>query len=218
MKDAYTRREALSIAGAGIATALAGCSGDDSPGTEQNQDTSQAGDGTSTTEGSGDQGDQTATDTGNAGDDTIFEGEEELEEYISSSSSQDSLTTLGQSEYQWVEFEEADSQLNLPSENLPETGVDAYIEQGQLPTGEFDTVYLALGQEGESYEIAWAFLLEDNWDSDSSVVENYESGFYSGGFVTGEGSEIEDFFSEDVNGYTDVSDDIPPEYLDLVEE
>lgn len=214
MVDDYTdRRTILRAVGIGITVSVAGCSGDENspPNAEDADDSTTSDEGTST-----DSETQTEQNSG----DVIQDGEEDLEDYISTAENSEHLPEgrevfppLGRSEYMWIKFEEVSDQIDLNYEGF-ENHVPSNLEdRGRL---NFDTYYLALREESEEYDTAWAGINLEEWEEGSPVAYNSGKGEYSPQSVNM--GSLESFLSEGVRGYSDASSDVPDEYLERIGE
>lgn len=223
-----SRRQVLTAVGVGVASALAGCSGNGSDGEsdsppEEESPTDSATESPTDRETSSPTEEGTSTTAGS--NDTIHDGEERLEEYISESLP-DAKFPEGQQDYLWLEFENADEQLDTSLEWGPsnsEAPADGdlgnilyWAERGKNPQAEFDTMYLLF--DG-SESVSSVFLSEKDYDPEVDVEENMVNspgGYQRMGGGTLEEWTFEEIISEAVEDYSDVSDDFPQEYLNLV--
>lgn len=215
VRDYTDRRTILRAVGIGVTISVAGCSGDEnSPPNAEDSDEST----TSDQETSTDSGTQTEQNSG----DVVHTGEEDLEEYISTAGDPEDLpdglssyTNVGQSEYEWVEFEDIRNQVSFDFGDFGNDDPAGLDERGTLD--EVDTFYLALRESSEGYETIWVGLRADEWDEESSAVGNYRN-FFEGTQTEESTAALESLFDENVSGYDDVSEDLSQDYIELIEE
>lgn len=223
----YTRRDVMAVAGTALGVGLAGCSDNtSSTPTDQNEDEVTGDDGNSgsgeTTNGGSGSTEGSEPETGNLGEDNVLEGEEQFEEFIASNEYGGSDVNT---ERYWIEFESPQDQIEVPvTDQIDESAIEDLIyvvENGERPEGlgSLDALYLAVEEDSDNPVVAEFYFNEDEWDTSAEPVQNMGNG----GFGSPSGEEVpldslEAFFSENVQAYNDVSDDIPQEYLDLVEE
>lgn len=221
-----TRREFIAAAGSGATALIAGCSGDgdttSNSSTDQTVDSTQGdSSGTQKSEGS-----DNGTTKGEEGTDSRYDDpnqgavEDEVEAFLSDGNG---------AVYNWFEFDEPNAQLEFSevvsgSENEGYDSLIAsfnYIANGMNDaSNEFpddvEAVYLAFTNEGSG--TATGNDNEGNYTVQLIPLssERYDSGYRS----TSAGEHSQDvltrFLDENVVGASDVSDDMPQEYLDLV--
>jgi hypothetical protein len=211
-------------AGMGVVAALAGCSGNGSDGK-----------GKSSPEENNQTDSETQTETSNR-DDTVYDGEEELEIFIHSRSE----FIEDDPDYYWIEFEDPTEQIERPIEAdgfSEDRQFNYFVENGSYATSqtgteyEIDGMYLTIpktglktsetGTSGEQQPEVFAFS-EEAWDQDATLQENIDQNIYwRDGLDVSEGvseDEIETLFSEDIQAHNDASEDFPPKYLDLIDQ
>jgi len=149
-------------------------------------------------------------------DDQVRNGEEELEQYMEITD--EGNTLMGRRKYNWVELENVEDQTEKPiTEFAAGTAFEELARGGSVPNADIDTVYVAV-QSGRPNSLDFVYLDSDNWDVDISADENARKGFYDDSPSSLEEDEVLAIFSNDISGYSDVSDDFPDEYLEAIEE
>ena len=214
------RREFLGAAGAGIATALAGCAGDEGESTPSGSETTENPDTSSRDDSDAEESPtDSAPENQNNNGDNIYNGEEDFEEWLSSHE-MDAVP-----ESHWMEFEDPENHFELPlteyvDGNSPLTYNIQEKKRGE-GLGQYDSLYIAVTKDSaEELQFAPLYFTEDEWDASMSARENIQEvgRLMIGGYNNISENDLEAFFEEDVLSYDDVSEDFPQEYLDLVEE
>ncbi|WP_251328134.1 hypothetical protein [Haloplanus pelagicus] len=174
MGDRLNRRAVLQGVGVGVAAGLAGCSGSggsESPESDTSGDGSNGGEipdsASDTTTEPTETESSTSTQAESTGGEVVHVGEEELENYISTAGNPEDLpegassyTTVGQSEYEWVEFEDIRNQVRFDFGDFGNDDPARLDERGTLDS--VDTFHLAL-RDSEGYETIWVGLQADEW-------------------------------------------------------
>ncbi|MUV89129.1 hypothetical protein GJ629_03780 [Halapricum sp. CBA1109] len=213
----------MTAVGVGVITALAGCSGNgsDGGGEPSPEDGDQPDSETQTeqstdTESTPDQ-EHTETSTEASSGDTVYDGEEDFEEWLSSHE-MDAVP-----ESHWMEFEDPENHFELPlteyvDGNSPLTYNIQEKKRGE-GLGQYDSLYIAVTKDSaDELQFAPLYFTEDEWDTSMSARENMQEvgRFIVGGYTPISEGDLETFFEEDVLSYDDISEDFPQEYLDLV--
>lgn len=217
-----SRRQILTATGVGVVTALAGCSGDGSNGEgessseEENQPDSETHTEQSTDTESTPEQEQTETPTETSSGDTVYDGEEDFEEWLSTHET-DVIPNS-----HWMEFEDPENHFELPLTEYVDgnTPLSYNIqEKSSEALDEFDSLYVAVTKQGAGeLQIAPLYFSEEEWDSSMSAGENMQEvgRLIVGGYTPISEGDLEVFFEEDVLSYDDISENFPQEYLDLV--
>jgi hypothetical protein len=208
----------LRAVGVGVTVGVAGCSGNGDDTESATQDTSTDSTETDkTTEGSA-----TDSETQNGGTpgDVVHTGEEELESYISSVGDPEDLPDdvngyfpVGQSEYDWIEFENPVEQIDQNFGDFENDG-NYFFDRGGLDS--VDTLYLALTEISDGYDTAWVGLDSDAWEEGEPAAGN--SGKSELSTIEVSDGSMESFLSGNISSYDDVSDGISQDHLDLIGE
>lgn len=205
----------LSVVGT---VAVAGCSNSSEPATDPEDGESEEGSDKDTEQDQQEKEEHNSdqeNELEQKGDDQVHKGEEELEQYMETD---EGITLMGQSKYNWVELENIEDQTEKPiTEFAAGTVFEELARGGSAPNSDIDTVYVAV-QSGGANSLDFVYLDSDNWDEDISVDENARKGFYQDDPSNLEEDEVLELFSNDISGYSDVSDDFPDEYLEAIEE
>lgn len=190
---------------------IAGCSNSSEPASDPEDGESEGGSDNDTEQEQQDSDQDTQEQNG----DTVHKGEEELEQYMEIL--REEGTILAQRRYEWVELENIEDQTEKPiAEFVTGTVFKGLAKGGPAPYGDIDTVYVAV-QSGRTDSLDFVYLDSDNWDEDISAEENWQEGFYNDSPSSLEEDDLIELFSNDISGYSDVSDDFSSEYLEAIE-
>lgn len=213
----------LTAVGTGATIALAGCSGDSQDGSgngenEPENTQTETESPTENTESETAESQDTETPAKTSSGDTVHEGEEDFEEWLSSHETDVVL------ESHWMEFEDPESHFDLPLIEYVVGNTDLSYnirEKSSAALDKFDSLYVAIPEEGAGeLQIRPLYFSEEKWDSSMSARENMQElgRLMIGGYAPITENDLEAFFEEDVVGYDDVSEDFPQKYLDLVDQ
>jgi hypothetical protein len=219
--DKISRRKIVKTAGTGAVATLAGCSSQgegntDTTAPSKDSTPTQTDGAESETVGTADETDQQSTEQ--PGDtqsgETVYPGEEAIE------------STYEEAGGFWIQFDDPGSQLETPYQSSLLTEVPGgYNLEDQTFTGdggttEWDVLYVVIAPEmnddGE-YFTGLNILNGQRYNKNESYEENRGTGAVrrNSTGLAGE-EEIEVFFEEDVNSYSDIVEDIPDELDEFV--
>jgi hypothetical protein len=220
--DKISRRNFVKTSGTGALAALAGCSTQDG----SSADTTSSNDDSTSTQAEG---------TGFSGDGTINDTDEDATEQPENTQSEENVLSgeeVLEGAYEeaggfWMQFNDTASQLESPYQSslLGEVPAGFDLENqtftGDSGTIDMDAIYVTIFPENQNddgeYDTGIAGLDAGRYNEDESFEQNRGNGavkINSTGYAGEE--EIELFFEEDVNSYSDIIEDIPDEVDEFV--
>lgn len=224
--DGISRRNFVRTAGAGALAALAGCSneGGGEGSTDSGSNYTETSEEPSTTD---QEGTATGTEEESSGESSIINGEDEVhdgEEFYEGFLDEEF-------DFHWIELEHPSSQTENVAEanSMTEENDFRYIELmltenkssvdgNPNNTVALDTLYIAF--PGEESDVDSQFSLTGLVESEYNEGEGFgqSNGQYGARVEDVTLEEIEGFLDEQVTGYSDLSDNLPDEYQDLISE